>query len=244
MMLTTKFSRRILVLAGMLILAAGAAWADGYSSRRWSEPSSFQRFSLSLDGGFGLADGRRGSLDAKAELQFGLTRRIRIGLGVGYAGGGAGWGRDGEYGLRTSEQAALDAAAQDESIREMGPRQSYRIVPLTLNVYYFLPLGRRWNLFAGGGGSVSFGSFHGLDTREHRTAWGGQAGLGAEYRLSRRLTLIAQGEYRLAEFGRLAKLSPATTEAADAKDAGRELRPFSRFALNGAVFHLGAKFGF
>jgi hypothetical protein len=243
MMLTTKFSRRILAGAAVLILAAGAAWADGYSSHRWNEPSSFQRFSLSLDGGFGLAGGHRGTLDAKTEFQFGLSRRIRIGLGVGYAGGGNGWGRDGGYGLRTTEQAALDAAAQGEGIREMGPRQSYRIVPVTLNVYYFLPLGRRWNLFAGGGGSVSFGSFHGLDVREHRTAWGGQAGLGAEYRLSRRLTLIAQGEYRLAEFGRLAKLSPAT-DAADSKESGRALQPFSRFALNGAVFHLGAKFGF
>ena len=95
MMLTTKFSRRILAGAGILILAAGAAWADGYSSHRWSEPFSFQRFSLSLDGGFGLADGRRGSLDAKAELQFGLTRRIRIGLGVGYAG----WDERGEIQL-------------------------------------------------------------------------------------------------------------------------------------------------
>jgi len=249
MTLRTTYRRSALVLAAILILAVGSALADWSSPRSWNEPRTFQRFSLSLDGGFGLADGHHGILDAKTEFQLGLSRRIRIGLGVGYLSGGNGWGRNGGYGLRPDEGTVQETNGDehDKGFREMGPGQNYRVVPLSLNLYYLLPLSRRWNLFASGGGSFYWGWFHGSDIREQKTTWGGQGGIGAEYRLSRRLTLIAQGEYRFAEFNKLAKLAAgtsSTTCAADQKDGGHEMQLFSRVLLNGATFHLGAKFGF
>jgi len=249
MTLRTTILRRVLVSSAVFILAAGAALADYDSPYRWSGPRTFQRFSIALDGGFGLADGHNGLFDAKTEFQFGFSRHIRIGFGVGYLSGGNGWGRDGRFEPQPTEMAIqeTDGDNHDKAIRALGPGRNYQIMPISLNLYYVLPLGRRWNLFASGGGSFYFGWFHGADIREHKTTWGGQGGLGAEYRLSRRLSLIAQGEYRFAEFGRLAKLSPeaaAAMSAADQNDADREMKRLSHVALNGVSFHLGAKFGF
>lgn len=232
---TKTYRRGALVLGAVLILTVGTALADGYSPRSWNDPSTFQRFSLSVDGGLGLADGRRGTLDAKTEFQLGLSRRFRIGLGVGYLDGGNGWRRD----ERMFEETNGDAT--DSGIREPGPIRNYRVLPVSLNLYYRLPLSRRWSLFASGGASYYWGWFHGFDVREQKNTWGGQGGLGAEYRLSRSLALVAQGEYRYAEFHGLAKPVTDTTSTTAAVD---EMRRFSRVDLTGAVFHLGVKIGF
>jgi hypothetical protein len=51
---------------------------------------------------------------------------------------------------------------------------------------------------------------------QHKNAWGGQAGLGVEYRLAQGLQLVAEGGYRFAEFHGLVKpLSQTQTAVED-----------------------------
>jgi hypothetical protein len=84
-----------------------------------------------------------------------------------------------------------------------GPQDSgleARIMPLSLNFYYGLPIGRKWTIFMNGGGSVYFGSFEGPTGDQHKRAWGGQAGLGVEYRIAPSIQLVAEAAYRFVEF--------------------------------------------
>jgi opacity protein-like surface antigen len=237
--------RRALIIAAGLTLAAAAARADGTSSYRGLERGTFQRFSLSVDGGFGPADGNRGLFDAKTELQFGLSRRIRIGLGVGYLSSGSGWGGRGRRAPEDASMAEMNGESQDRNFREFGSGNGVRAIPVSLNAYYTLPVGRRLSLFAGGGASFYWATFRGVDFRERKTAWGGQGGLGVEYRLGRRLTLLAQGEYRFADFGKRpnAAADLSTEAATDPHDMDKGGFGYPHLNVNGVGFHLGVKIG-
>jgi hypothetical protein len=87
-----------------------------------------------------------------------------------------------------------------EAGSQAGTVKDFRVLPLSLNVTYALPLGRRLNAFMSAGGSYFFGTFEGPAGHQTENAWGGQAGLGIEYRITPRISLIADGSYRVAEF--------------------------------------------
>jgi uncharacterized protein YfiM (DUF2279 family) len=214
--------------------------------------SDFQRFSISVGGGFGFSEGHQGMLDLKTELQFGLTSRIRLGLGVGFINGEGryGFGKDWDdrpEGVEADQFVSHERNGKDSQMRGYG--RDFRIIPLSLNVYYALPLGHRWNIFVSGGGSYYFGSFHAMDVREHKNAWGGQGGLGIEFRLARQLRLVAEGSYRFAEFRGLKQLQPKdpmplTESAADSDCSTKEWGDRSHMDFNGFSFRTGVKFGF
>jgi opacity protein-like surface antigen len=252
MSIRTASSRRALSVALGLLLIVSAA------SARWSrrnEYSDFSRFSLSLGGGFGFTEGHQGMLDLKTELQFGLTSRIRFGLGIGYMksegrhGFGEDW-NDGREEMKAGQpEQNVSQAQTDRDGYIRGYRQDFRVIPLSLNVYYALPLGRRWSIFATGGGSYYFGSFRGAGERQDKNAWGGQGGLGVEFRLTQRLLLVAEGNYRFAEFRGVNSFQPAgqallADGSANNCDVGTEWRHYSRMDLNGFGFRAGVKFGF
>jgi len=158
------------------------------------------RFSLSMAGGFGFAENRHGLLDLQAEIQYGLTPRLRLGLGFGYMNdhGGHGGGmseRDQRGGMQTGFMNMNDF---NDDPQISGPEA--RIMPLSLNLYYGVPIGRKWTVFMNGGGSVYFGSFEGPTGDQHKRAWGGQAGLGLEYRVAPSIQLVAEAAYRFVEF--------------------------------------------
>jgi len=88
----TASSRRAFGLVLGLLLIAGVASAHWYGR---NESSDFHRFSILLGGGYGFSEGHQGMLDLNTELQFGLTSRIRLGLGIGCLNGE---GRHGFYG--------------------------------------------------------------------------------------------------------------------------------------------------
>lgn len=191
----------------VLLLAAGFAGAQGRGRERERAPvptpsQDYHRFSLSMEGGSSFAEGHRGLLDLRAEFQIGLTRRLRLGLGVGYLkdhgqDGMEGGGYDRRDMPGTSRMSpwmgGSNAGPADSELRA-------RIVPVSLNLYYGLPLGRKWSVFMSGGGSWYRGSFEGPAGDQHQNAWGAQAGLGVEYRLAPSLQLVAEAGYRFVEF--------------------------------------------
>ena len=191
-------SRRLFAAVLVLLSAAAFAGAQGRDRSPNREP---YRFSLSMAGGFGFSEGHRGLLDLQTELQFGLTPRVRLGLGVGYLNDRAGRGMDRG---RNDQLDGFSGGMGYDGLRA-------RIVPVSLNVYYGLPFGRKWTIFMSGGGSYYVGRFEGSDASQHKRAWGGQAGLGLEYRVAPRFQLFAEAAYRFVEFNGLTL--PAVTTA-------------------------------
>lgn len=230
-------------------MALGLLLIVGVANARRSgrnEYSDFSRFSLSLGGGLGFTESHQGILDLKTELQFGVTSRIRLGLGIGYMNGEGrmGFGKD-----RNDGREEMTADQTDRDGYRQGYRQDFRVIPLSLNVYYALPLGRRWSIFASGGGSLYFGSFRDAGERKDKDAWGGQGGLGVEFRLNQRLMLIAEGNYRFAEFHGVNSSRPEgqaslTDGSATNCNAATVSLHNSRLDLNGFSLRAGVKFGF
>ncbi len=198
------------VALGLLFIAGGLN-GQWHEQKRYSD---FHRFFISVGGGYGFSEGRQGMVDLKAEVQFSFTSRIRLGLGAGYL---RGEGRHAEMrdrydwikGMMTS-QSWLDMSPGSHEPDNFGRGygRDFHAVPLSLNLYYVLPLGHRWDVFMSGGGSYYLGSFYGMVEPRHKGAWGGQAGLGGEYRLTRQIRIVAEGGYRFAEFRGLKRLTP------------------------------------
>ena len=246
-----SIKRALSVVLGLFLIASAAS----ARCSRHNEYSGFNRFSLSLGGGFGFTEGHQGMLDLKTELQFGLSSRIRFGLGIGY------WNSDERNGFDKDRNDGRDKKSTGELEQDIshekidgnchvqGYRQDFRILPLSLNVYYDLPLSRRWDVFASGGGSYYFGSFRGASKRQDKNAWGGQGGLGVEFRLTRQLKLVAEGDYRFVNFHGVDCLQPAgrallADGTADIDDKTTEKLSHIRMDLSGFSFRASVKFGF
>jgi hypothetical protein len=234
-----------------LLLIAGGLNGQWHEQKRYSD---FHRFFISLGGGYGFSEGGQGMVDLKAELQFSFTSRIRLGLGVGYMRGEGGhnwiterndWGN----GMMTNQsEQDMSHASNDRDNPKRGYGPDFHIVPLSLNLYYILPLAHRWDVFMNGGGSLYFGSFYGIVGPRHKNIWGGQAGLGTEYRLTRSIRLIAEGGYRFAEFGRLKRLiplNPVPLMGSEGETSGSPMDGVQRFrmVLSGFSLRAGVRFG-
>ena len=168
----------------------------------------FQRFSISLGGGFGFSEAHHGIADLKSEFQLSFSSRVRLSLGLGYMSDFKGHdrARDMEGWMKGDRQG--QGGFRGPVDERQGPVNDFRIVSLSLNVYYLVPVGRDWNVFMSGGPSYYFGSFQGGPETQKKNAWGGQAGLGFEFRIAERLHLVAEGGYRFVEFKGLKRPQP------------------------------------
>jgi len=195
-----------LILA--LLLVMGLAYGRERGIRTGED---FSRFSISLGCGIGFLENEHGTLDLASEFQFSLSPRFRIGLGLGYISDlkmrwqniddrEKNWDGStmGNKGLRGSIIDPL-IINKNNMMRE-GSAKEFRIAPLTLNLYYCVPVGRRLIVFMSGGASYNLGKFYEGTWRQRKHAWGGQAGLGAELRLIERISFVVEGSYRFVEF--------------------------------------------
>jgi len=213
-------AKKMFLLAGGLLMALGPAWAQSWDRRelrRPSDGSDFRRASFSLQGGFSFTEHREGMLDLQSELQFGVFRNVRVGIGAGYLNRLGRGGQDSEKGKYQDARSPLDQMfaliTGTDGTKRTGDqggesRSHFRAFPLALNLYYILPVGRAWSVFLSGGGAFYFGSFEepGLST-QNKNAFGGQAGAGLELRLANRVRLVAEGGYRFVRFNRLRRLA-------------------------------------
>lgn len=184
---------------------------------RKSRTPEFQRFSLSLGGGMASLEEHRHLLNLGAEVQVALASRVRLGVGVGYLNnlhgrrGGMDGGYSNEQDGRMSGWMGMNQnrnGAYGWNEQAGGSGAAIRVIPVTLNIYYLVPAGRRWNVYAAAGASYNFGSFREGTLSQRKRAWGGQAGLGVEFRLADRLRLMAEGGYRFVEFRKLKHPDP------------------------------------
>jgi hypothetical protein len=211
--------------------------------------TEFQRFSLSLAGGYGFVERGGGVADLKAELQYGLSHSLRLGLSLGYLARG---GHDGEMGRdgrgRMGGGLMMDTIsrlAQLFSRQNQSFGREFRSFPVGVNLYYTLPVGRRLNGYLFGGGTFAFGSFQAAAGSVHKNAFGGQAGLGFEYALAPKLRLTAEAGYRFLTFGCVKppqpELSPLLRMIVNTV-APQFVRPVA-ISLNGFALRAGVKFG-
>jgi len=196
--LNKSSSRRALGLVLLTIFCVVAAQAADPAPAGAPDPS---KFSLTLEGGYGLSEAHQGLLDLKTELQFAFSPRVRIGLGVGYLAGD----RHSWFGPDRRFQPGLMMLPGGRGGDDV------RLIPLSVNVYYVLPLGPHWNIFASGGGSLYLAELHDLAGQTSKSALGGQTGLGVEYHFVQGVSLVAETSYRLLDFRRFSRMRPDDT---------------------------------
>jgi len=274
----TRRSFCLSVIVFFLILILGAMAVQAQERYRAQE---FQRFSLSLGGGISSLEDHRHLLNLVAEMQLGLSSRFRFGLGIGYLNNLRGHHGDMDRGYNDQRGGMMSGRqsrgqgmewlfGQDDQNYVMNRAENtFRVVPVSLNFYYLVPVGRKWNVYAAAGASYNFGSFREGTLSQRKRAMGGQAGLGIEFRLADRLRLVAEGGYRFLEFRKLRRPDPPITPLARLLEiwtsgqprsdwqnfinalVGESLYIFTQpqekyydLNLNGLNCRLGVKFGF
>ncbi len=240
------------ILLALLALAGTAAAQNRGRMMGRSAAAEMPRFSLSVAGGLGFQEHGRALADLKAELQYGLSRSLRLGLSVGYLTRGGsdgmmdrdGRGRMGGGMMRDNTRLAnLIFPRQEQAFG-----RDVRAIPLGLNLYYTLPLGRRWSASLWGGGAFAFGSFRAAEKTVHKNAFGGQGGLGFEYALTSKVRLTAEAGYRFLTFSRVRppqpELSPLLRMISNTVPAWLMPQPKPvDIDLSGCSLRAGLKFG-
>jgi hypothetical protein len=237
--------RKLVVLFAVSGLMIGAASLAAQERRG---RSSFSRFSLVAAGGMGRTEEHQGLADLKLGVQYRLTSSLRLGLGLGYLKS------EGRDGMRGNDRDASDGAYRRGDGRTAAG-SDFRVLAATLDLVYALPVGRKWDLTIGGGAGRYFGEFSGWSEEVHRRVWGGQGGLGAEYRISSKLSAFAEAAYRFLEFHDI----PTPVQMVPLTEVGDKLRPIVEMInyglamwiapkpvdvrLNGPSFRIGLKFG-
>jgi hypothetical protein len=141
----TRYARPMGLLLALLVLAGAAAAQNRGRMMGRPAASEFQRFSLSLAGGFGFQERGCGMADLKAELQYGFSRSLRLGFSVGYLTRGDRddmmdrEGRGRMNGGMMMDNARLSTMLFPRQEQEFG--RDARAIPLGLNLYYTLPVG-------------------------------------------------------------------------------------------------------
>ena len=155
--------------------------------------SRLNRINFSLRGGYAYSEGRSGMVDVKAEIQFSLSSNIRAGFGIGY--------------LSDSDNMHLGGAIGGVSVGMMGGMMSgqtgsfsggghsFRVIPITLSLYYVLPINHKLDIFMVGGGGYYLSFFRDMSTQE-KNAFGPHAGFGFDLEIADRIKIVAEGIYR------------------------------------------------
>jgi len=150
--------------------------------------------------------------DSSAELLLFLTPRLALSLGSGYISASAGKGGGGMTVQETSETIHTTNESRLQA------------VPVTLGLYYFLPLGAGLRLYAGAGGSFYAAKW----TNTHKEDWGygysadyqednGQGigfggSLGIEFNVAPALCVFLEGWGRYAKIGNFKGKAEYTSE--------------------------------
>ena len=196
-----------------------------------SAQNSYKKFTLKASGGYGstaggdfksLTDGLNEQIDDLARLAgastsgeieipnwgvefegefiYRITERWGIGMGVGY--------------VRKSLESGADLQIGTYARVSFEWEPGYKVVPVTLNGYYNVPVASKMNAYVKGGVGYYFGTFDYQIRQENElvgiTVWeendgtasdsgfGFQGGLGIEYSLSDSVALVLEGSGRYA----------------------------------------------
>ena len=159
--------------------------------------SSTSRAGFFLGGGYVHSESRSGMVGLKAELQLSLSQKVRLGLGIGYMSDTDVMHMGGDIGSRSDGMMGGMMGGMNAGFS--GHRHSFRVVPITLGIYYLLPLSPRVDVFMTGGGGYYFASFSDVST-ENKNALGPHVGIGFDFKATNKLSIIAESIYRFINF--------------------------------------------
>lgn len=108
--------------------------------------SGRSRVSFSLGIGYAHSESRSGLLGVNAEIQFTLSSNIRVGFSIGYLS-------DSDNMHMLGNSVRMSGGMMGSQLGGFsGNSHDFRVIPLTLNLYYFLPVSPRLDIFIVGGG--------------------------------------------------------------------------------------------
>jgi hypothetical protein len=71
----------------------------------------------------------------------------------------------------------------------------FKVIPITLSLYYVLPVNHKLDIFMVGGAGYYLSSFRDISTQE-KNAFGPYAGFGFDLKMADRIVIVAEGIYR------------------------------------------------
>lgn len=162
------------------------------SSAASYEPSE-NRAGFSMTGGYAHADTMGAMIDLNLEFQFSLSSRMKVGLGAGYLSGNDDMHMSGKFvnmpgGMMGGMNEFMWGGFS-------GHRHNMKTIPVTLSLYYILPLNHKFDVFMMGGGGYYFASYKDRSTQK-KSSFGPHFGFGLNFRVSGRIAIVAQGIYR------------------------------------------------
>jgi len=181
----SSVSLGLLFLLGTVMIYAEPG--QGASSSR------LNRINFSLMGGYAHSESQSGMVDVKAEIQFSLSSNIRAGFGVGYLSDSDNMHMGGNIGGMSGGMMGGMMGGQTGSFS--GGGHSFRVFPLTLSLYYVLPINHKLDIFMVGGGGYYLSFFRDMSTQE-KNAFGPHAGFGFNLEIADRIKIVAEGIYR------------------------------------------------
>ena len=144
-----------------------------------------ERVSISFAGGIAHAMDWNMLSDLRAGLQLAIFTHTSLGVGFGYIGDSNHMGRGGHAGGMMGGFS--------------GHNHHLQVFPVTLSLYYRLPVNPKVNVFMVGGGGYYLGSFRDV-SMQWEGVFGPHAGLGVDFNLADNIGLVAEGVYRFGTF--------------------------------------------
>lgn len=173
--------------------------------------SGLNSINFSLRGGYAHSESRKGMVDVKAEIQFSFSSNIRAGFGIGYLSDSDNMHMGGNIGLMPGGMMGGMMGGQTGGFS--GGSHSFRVIPLTLSLYYVLPINPKLDIFMVGGGGYYLSFFRDMSTQE-KNAFGSHAGFGFDLEIADRIKIVAEGIYRFINLkGFTSELHPGFREA-------------------------------
>ena len=151
---------------------------------------------FSLGGGYAYSEALGGMTDILAELLVSLSSVFRIGFGLGYITDSDSSHMGGNFG-QFMGRGMMGSGTMNGDFRGgfASPDHSFRVVPLTVSMYYSIPVLPRLNAYILAGGGYYMGSYRDISTQKNN-AFGPHLGLGGEFRIAHRLSVSVEGFYR------------------------------------------------
>ncbi len=178
--------------------------------------SGLSRVNFSLWGGYAHSESRSGMVDVKAEIQYSLSSYIKAGFGIGYLSDSDNMHMGGNIGGLSGGMMGGMMGGRTGGFYDDG--HDFRVIPLTLNLYYILPVNHKLDIFMVGGGGYYLSFFRDVSTQE-RNAFGPHAGFGFDLKIADRIKIVAEGIYRFVNLkGFTSELHPGFREGMEGEE--------------------------
>ena len=178
---------RLFVSLGIFLLLSTTMNYAG--PRQRTSSYSISRVNFSLSGGYAHSESQSGMVDVKAEVQLSVSSSIRIGLGIGYLSDFGGMHMNGNTGGMGG--GMMEGMGGDFSEHN----HDFKVIPITVSLYYVLPVNHKLDIFMVGGAGYYLSSFRDISTQE-KNAFGPYAGFGFDFKMADRVMIVAEGIYR------------------------------------------------